>query len=152
MTTPQKKFNTILIVHLLLLKDDHILLLERVHTGRKDGYYGLVAGHKEQGEKATAAIIREAKEEIGITVKAADLHFIHVMHRRQKGQADELIDLFFATESWEGKITNVEPHKHNDPTWLPLDSLPKNIVPFIREAVTNFRRSNYFSEFFDEND
>jgi len=31
--------------HLLLFKDEHVLLLRRENTGYEDGNYGVVAGH-----------------------------------------------------------------------------------------------------------
>ncbi|MEX1112021.1 MAG: NUDIX domain-containing protein [Candidatus Andersenbacteria bacterium] len=138
------------IVHLLLLQADHILLLKRTNTGYNDGRYGLIAGHKEQNEKATDAVMREAKEEAGITLQASDLNFAHVMHRLKEGQTDERIDLFFAASNWNGNMTNIEPEKHGGLSFFPLDQLPDTTVPFIRVAIANFRQGQYFSEFLEE--
>ena len=56
-------------VHLILTNDDdEILMLRRVDTGYKDGEYGLVSGHVEEGENLKSAMIREASEEAGIAI------------------------------------------------------------------------------------
>lgn len=44
--------------------------------------WSLVAGHVENGESATAAMIRETYEEIGITLSPDQIKVVHVMHRQ----------------------------------------------------------------------
>ena len=53
-------------VYLLIRKENEVLLLRRYNTGFADGQYSLVAGCHEKNEPVTAALIREAKEEVGI--------------------------------------------------------------------------------------
>ena len=54
-------------VYLLLQDHDKILLSKRKNTGWYDGYYSLIAGHARPYESAISAIIRESKEEIGLS-------------------------------------------------------------------------------------
>ena len=93
MTTSKRDFKTVPAVYLMPVKDNKILLLERTNTGYKDGQYSLIAGHKEEDEKATDAMLREAKEEAGIDIKSEDLDFVHIMHRLKEDKTDERIDL-----------------------------------------------------------
>lgn len=65
-------------VYLILIKDNKILLLRRYNTGFMDGYYSFPAGHVEPNETLTQAMVREAKEEIGIDVNQKDLKLIHI--------------------------------------------------------------------------
>ena len=51
----------------------------------------------------------------------------------------EGLDFFFAPAAWQGEITNMEPHKCNDLRWFPLDALPDNTIPYIREAIRCYR-------------
>jgi len=46
--------------YLVLINDEEkVLLLRRYNTGFKDGMYSLVAGHVDEGENFTQALIRE---------------------------------------------------------------------------------------------
>lgn len=67
--------------YLVLEKDNKILLLRRFNTGYEDGNYSFIAGHLENDESLTQCIIREAKEEAGITLKEEDLKVEYILHR-----------------------------------------------------------------------
>ena len=60
-------------VHIFLLRENSVLLLRRAHTGYGDGNYSVVAGHLDGGESVTQAAVREAKEEVGVDLRPADL-------------------------------------------------------------------------------
>lgn len=140
---PEKRFKLILSVYLILIKDGKTLLLRRQNTGYQDGNYGLVSGHADGDERATVATCREVAEESGITIKPQDLKFAHLMHRREN---DERLDIFFTTDKWEGEPKNMEPDKCDDLSWFPLDDLPPNTIPYIKQAIENFRIGIYYSE------
>ncbi|HVS78917.1 MAG TPA: NUDIX domain-containing protein [Candidatus Saccharimonadales bacterium] len=141
---PEKRFKLILSVYLILIKDGKTLLLRRQNTGYEDGNYGLVAGHADGDERATAATCREVAEESGLIIKPEDLKFAHCMHRRQD---DERIDLFFTTDKWEGEPNNMEPEKCDDLSWFPLDNLPPNTIPYIKQAIELSQKGVPYSEF-----
>jgi 8-oxo-dGTP diphosphatase len=131
-------------VHVFLLHEGRVLLLRRFNTGYEDGNYSVIAGHLDGGEELQAAAIREAREEAGISLVPADLTVVGVMHRRSN---DERVDFFLAAECWTGTITNTEPHKCDELAWFPLDALPDNIIPYVRRALTNYRRGVWFDSF-----
>lgn len=132
-------------VHLFLLKDNQILLLKRRNTGYRDGYYSVPAGHVDQGESTTDAMIREAKDETGVTIKSSDLRFIHVM---QPNKTDAgRIHLFFTASEWQGEIKNTELYKCEELKWFPIDKLPQNTIPYIKSAIEHYLKGNDFSEF-----
>jgi len=60
-------------VYLLLLRDGQVLLLRRHNTGYEDGNSRVIAGHVERDERVTTALVREAAEEVGIQLVAADV-------------------------------------------------------------------------------
>ena len=136
-------------VHLFFLRDDQILLLRRFDTGYEDGNYSVVAGHLEAGETVTQAAIRETREEVGVTLAPDDLQIVHVMNRKSEpGRSEsDRIDFFMVVRRWAGEITNTEPHKCDHLAWFPLESLPQNMVPYVKYAIGKYQEGSYYSEF-----
>ena len=134
-------------VYLALIKKGEVLLLERQNTGFEDGNFGLVAGHVENTETVTNAIIREAGEEAGITISPDDLTFFHIMQRASI--KDRIyVDFFFSAENWKGKIINMEPAKCNRLKWFPINNLPDNTIPYIKLVLQNHLNNlTVFSEY-----
>lgn len=145
---PNTRFKLILSIYLILIKDGKVLLLRRANTGYEDGKYGLPAGHADGNESARVATAREAKEEAGIEVNPEDLKFTHCMHRLQE---DERVDFFFAADKWEGEPKNMEPEKCDDLSWFPLDDLPPNTIPYIKQALELYQQGIYYSEWWKGN-
>ena len=129
--------------HLLLVRDEQILLLRRCNTDYEDGKYSVVAGHMEDGETAREAICREALEEAGIELAPDDLTFAQVVHRADR---DQRIGLFFGARRWRGEPRNMEPHKADDLRWFPLNALPDNMVPYVRAAIERWRAGEHYRE------
>ncbi|MGN6563718.1 MAG: NUDIX hydrolase [Thermomicrobiales bacterium] len=135
-------------VHLFLLRagprGQQVLLLRRANTGYQDGNYSVSAGHLDGGETLIAAIAREAHEEAGIAAAPADLAVVGVMHC---WEGDEYIHFFLAASRWSGTIVNAEPEKCDDLSWHDLDNLPANVIPYVRQALANYRRGVWFDSF-----
>ncbi|MFH1457053.1 MAG: NUDIX domain-containing protein [Patescibacteria group bacterium] len=136
--------------YLVLMKDDKVLLLRRHNTGYNDGNYSLVAGHLDGQETFRQAMVREAKEEAGISLNPDDLEIIHVMHRQENftdvGKR-ERIDIFIKPNKWEGKPQNLEPDKCDDISWFPVNNLPENMVPCVKKALKYIHDKIFYSEF-----
>jgi len=134
--------------YITLIKDNKILLLRRFNTGYEDGKYSMVAGHVDPGESFIQCVVREAKEEAGIILRAEDLKMVHMMHRDSGMPEDnERIDVFFTTETWEGDIKNCEPHKCDDLSWFDLDDIPENTIPYIKRVIDNIKNKVGYSEY-----
>ncbi len=146
-----ERFKLIPAVYVVIRNNNQVLLLRRANTGYQDGKYGLVAGHLDGDEKATDAMVREAKEEAGIDIDPLDLRFVHVAHRLSRGQiGQERIDLFFELHKWGGTITNTEPDKCDDLSWFDIDKLPPNMLPFVRLVLTDIANGVMYSEYTSE--
>jgi len=136
-------------VYLILLKGNKILLARRFNTGWMDGKYSLVAGHLDGNESVSQSMIREAKEEAGIIIKKNDLIPATVIHRMYPNQ--EYIDFFFVVKKWIGNPIIMEPDKCDDMSWFSLDNLPKNLLPYIKEAIENYQsRTPFFESGWDQ--
>lgn len=139
----QKRIGASVNAYLVLKQDNKLLLHLRKNTGYCDGMWSLVAGHVEDGESATAAMIREAYEEIGIKLSPVQIKVVHVMHR----QTNRLnVDIFFDCTSWEGMIQNCEPEKCEALEFFSLDNLPLNIVDYNATALKAILNGEFYSE------
>ncbi|MBN1311733.1 MAG: NUDIX domain-containing protein [Anaerolineae bacterium] len=140
----EKRFQLLSAVHLFLIRDGQILLLRRFNTGYEDGNYSVPAGHLDGGEQIKAAMLREAREEIGIELDPQALDVVGVMHRLSN---DERIDWFLAAGAWSGEIANGEPERCDDLSWFDLDALPDNMIPYVRRALKNYQHRQWFDSF-----
>jgi 8-oxo-dGTP diphosphatase len=140
----KERFKAIVSVYTLFVRDGKILMSRRANTGYADGQYSLVAGHAEGNEALTEATVRETKEEAGVQIEPTELSLKVVMHRIDDR---EQLDFFFECTRWKGNIKNMEPGKCDDLNWFPLDKLPTNTIPYIREAIRCYREGIIYSEF-----
>ncbi len=140
----QDRFRPHAAAYLVLVKDGQVLLHQRANTNYYDGYYSLVAGHLEGGETAEQCVVREALEEAGITLDLKDLKVEHVLHFLTP--THEYIDIFVTASKWQGEIRNMEPEKCGELRWTPLDNLPDNLVPEVRQALDRISKGEHYSE------
>ncbi len=131
-------------VHLFFVRGREILLSRRFHTGYRDGDYSVPAGHLDGGESVVEAGCREALEEVGVQLKGEDLVFSGVMHRIED---EDRVDFFFAVRAWPSEPFNNEPEKCDDVRWFDMEALPENTVPYVRQAIQNYRSKVPFDEF-----
>lgn len=141
----QKARHTVIPAVYLALENtrSEVLLLKRQNTGYKDGFYSLIAGHVEVQERPSEAIVREAYEEAGIMPEGMVLR--HISSRYNTGR----IDYFFHATSWRGRIINKEPDKCAALAFYPIDNLPLEIIPFVKEMLQAIKNAIPFSEYFD---
>jgi 8-oxo-dGTP diphosphatase len=127
----------------ILMREGKVLLGLRQNTGYADGMWSLPAGHVEEGEPASVAIVREAEEEIGVRIDPKNLKAIHIMHR-QSNRFN--IDIFFVCSHWEGEIENKEPQKCLQLSFFPLAELPENLIAYQRHALERLDDGLSFTE------
>lgn len=139
-----ERFKIIPAVHLFLIHEGKVLLLRRFNTGFQDGNYSVPAGHIDDGESAIETMIRETKEEAGITLDKEGIKMSHVMHRKSDAIR---VDFFFTATSWTGEPSIQEPDKCDELAWYPLDNLPENVIPYVKSALDNTLAGVVYSEF-----
>jgi len=124
-------------VLLVLAHGSRVLLALRAGTGYADGQWNLPSGKLEIGEDARSAVIREAREEIGLTLAPEELRLTATVHHRSPtGQGR--IGLVFAAAydpDRHGEPVNAEPHKCAGINWVPVELLPGNTFPYSGAAV-----------------
>ena len=124
-------------VNLILKKDNGILLMRRFNTGWNDGKYALMGGHVEDMENPVDAVIREAREELGLNLKEENLKFKMIMP-----VYPDHIYIYFECESFEGEPINNEPSECDDVRFFDIEKLPKNLIDADRQALHSIYSEN----------
>ena len=120
-------------VHLILMNEEKILLQKRKGSKLWPGYYALPAGHIDEGETQYDALVREAKEELGIEINPNDIINNYVVLRRNFFKIDEkilepYIDFYFEIKNYTGIPRIIEEDKCDELLWADVNNLPE---PFI---------------------
>lgn len=139
-------------VHLVLRRGDEVLLARRAGTGYGDGLWNGPSGHVEEGEDVRAAMVREAREEIGIELGPEDLRVALVMQHRGPGDPPRTGWFFEADHGPGGEPYNREPHKCSELAWHPLAALPDDMVAYCRAGFEAYRRGDRFLLHWHEDD
>lgn len=127
-----------------LYSGDKVLLLRRCNASFGNCQYSLVGGKIEPGEAALQALVREIKEEIGLTLQEKDLTFVHALYR--KGTESDFVALCFSADITGKEIINAEPEKHDDMQFFSVHNLPENILPAHKQVIEAILIKRYYSE------
>jgi len=125
-----------------------VAFLLRSNTNWMNGKYGLPAGKVEPGESAIAAAIREAKEEVGVTIEPQNLKHCLTTYRTSSiyGEDRPWVDIIFEAASWKGELYNAEPHKHGELVWLNPEKLPENLTPYVKFFLEEIAAGHHYAE------
>lgn len=143
-----EKYYSRLAVNLVLTRyneeeQEEILLQLRQNTGYMDNMYDFAcSGHVDKGESYATALVREAKEEIGISIREEDLVFLAVNHHYQ---ADH-VQLFFSTKSYEGEPIVCEPAECGGLLWAAIEDLPENTIPYVKNVIEDIKLGIQFDD------
>jgi len=126
-------------------QNGNVAFLLRTNTPWMNDHYGLPAGKVEHNEAFIAAMVREAKEEIGVTIAPKDISHALTMHRKS---ADLLwVDVYFDITKWSGEPYNAEPNVHGALEWFDPKNLPQNVIPSVRAALEAIAAGETYCEF-----
>ena len=124
-TVPVDELNIRVGVYAVIIEDNKILL-----TRQWDGY-SLIGGGVEKGETIEESIVREVKEETGLTITPDRI--IHqattFFKRNAESQANQSIQLYFTHSQLHGQINNdsitdsEKTYTNSTPEWIDLDKI-----------------------------
>jgi len=113
---------------------NEVLLLKRSINSRTDpGLWARPGGQVEFNESVEDAVEREVKEEAGIIVKA--VRRLDYTQTISDDKTTNWIALGFLAEHVSGEPINVEPDKHDEIKWFPLNSLPVNLADYTKNSI-----------------
>ena len=137
----------------LIIKNDknEILLQRRQGTKLWPGFLALPAGHIDKNENAYEAVIREAKEELGIEISRNNIIDTFVVNRRNRSLMS-YYDVYFEINEYNGKIRINEPDKCSELVWCDMNNLPCDMIDFEVEAIKNNQIGIKFSVIDVDND
>jgi 8-oxo-dGTP diphosphatase len=111
-------------------RDGHVLIAERLGDGPFHGMWEFPGGKIAAGESAGAALARELREEIGISLRASE-HFMSLEHSYPDRHV--AIDFYLVT-AWENAPVGLEGQELR---WLPIEELPNAPLLPADEPVVN---------------
>ena len=137
---PGKNFIGIGCGAIIINDNNEILLVKRSENSRTEpNTWSRPGGEVNFGETVEQAVEREVEEETGIKVKV--LRFLEITQIIDKENNKHWIALGFLAKHIEGEPKNLEPEKHDDIKWFPLNQLPENINSYTKNAVDVFLKS-----------
>lgn len=139
-----QRHRSIVDVHLIVRRSGKIVMLRRANTGYGDGLLHLPSGHLERGESVVGGVIREAGEEIDVTVNPAAVRCVHVMHRAGPDGADR-VGFFFEADQWSGEPRNAEPDKCSELVWIDPAALPEDTIAYPAAGIRHVEAGVSFS-------
>ncbi|MEW4354997.1 NUDIX domain-containing protein [Streptococcus pneumoniae] len=130
----------------VIVEEGKILLQLRQHTGFYDGYWDFAgSGHIEQGETATSALMREVREELGVSVHVTEKDCVHVSHMVM---AEKSYLYFYFLVSRLAELPQImEADKTAKLAWFSLEDLPKMLIPERRTVLELIQQSIRYSEY-----
>ncbi|KXL52728.1 CTP pyrophosphohydrolase [Anaerotignum neopropionicum] len=106
------------VVAALLCQDDRFLICQRPAHKKRGLLWEFVGGKREAGESKEKALVRECREELGITVKVGEV-FMELTHSYPDITIE--LTLFWAT-IFQGTPQLLE---HEDFLWIKVEDIPK---------------------------
>ncbi|OPC76777.1 NUDIX hydrolase [Embleya scabrispora] len=104
-----------------------------------------LAGHCEQ-ESAVACLVREAREEAGLSIDPDDVEFVHAVHLLDAPGTGPRMQMVFRARRWTGTPEVLEPDKCLGWGWWHPHDLPDPTVDYTRTAIHAIKAGRLYTE------
>lgn len=102
--------------------DQYLFMRRGLHKKIDPGKLNTVGGHVEIGENFLDAVIRETKEETGLTIKPTQIKLTGVI-KLEGGYEDDWVMCFFKTEVTSTKLSVDLQTEEGELLWIPKDKV-----------------------------
>ena len=120
-----------------IVNEYHELLLQLRNKEPEKGYWCIPGGKLEMFETFEEAVKREIKEETGVDIEV--LAELGICDHIIKDENSHWVSPSYLCKIIKGEPKIMEPTKHVDMKWFPLDNLPENITITTQNAVDNYK-------------
>lgn len=105
----------------VIVKNDAVLMVKRNREPYKNTW-GFPAGYVDFGEHPEESLLREVKEETGLTVIKSE--FISIIQNPDDPNAPGHFGIFYKVLETKGGIINSDKNENQDISWHPIHALP----------------------------
>lgn len=124
----------------IVIQDGRVLLLLRKRPPEA-GTWSLPGGRVEFGERLEDAVVRELREELGITVEVESL--VCVTNHIVPAENAHWVAPAYRVRLLSGVPQNLEPEKTAAIEWFPLSILPENLSISARSALAEYLKGAF---------
>lgn len=121
----------------VIVDNGRFLALRRVREPRA-GYWDLPGGFCDGFELPADAAIREAREELGLTVRLDEFIGMYVGRYTYQDETLPVLDCFWLASVVDGEL-RLDPDEASEHTWLPLDDPPELAFATMDGAIVDAR-------------
>ncbi|MDR0978516.1 MAG: NUDIX domain-containing protein, partial [Lachnospiraceae bacterium] len=111
-------------------------LLQQRNKEPEKEYWSIPGGKVEFFEKIEDALKREIKEETGVDIEIVRL--LGICNHIVDNEKIHYISPSYLCKIKSGEPKIMEPQKHIDMKWFPLDELPKNLTITTKTAIEDY--------------
>ena len=102
---------------------------------------GITGGCQELEERFEDTVIREAKEELGISLKRENLKIVHIMHH----YTGKRMNFILETEKSDWKPRIMEVDKCEELKWVEINNLPENTMEKVKIIISYIEKGELYS-------
>lgn len=121
----------------ILNEKSELLLQKRAVPAEKD-HWCIPGGRLEMFELLEHAVVREAKEELGVEIEVIRLMGVcdHIIPEENA----HWVAMSYLCKIRSGEPKIMEPDKASDLQWFPLDNLPDHLTITTKKALADYRK------------